>query len=123
LFYLTGSTAVLDFKSNVTVNFTAKSDGPRAGIVFFQDRVYGGVHRFNSNVSAIINGTVYFPKATLDLDSNSNIDTASSCLMIVTYRVNLDSNVSIESNSNVQSTTDSSLCPAPTNTRRSRIVA
>lgn len=123
MFYLTGSAAVLDFESNVTVNFTAKSDGPRAGIVFFQDRAYGGVHTFNSNVNAIINGTVYFPKATLDLNSNSNIDTASSCLMIVTYRVNLDSNVAIESNSNVQSTTDSSLCPAPTNTRRSRIVA
>jgi hypothetical protein len=122
-FYLTGSTALLDFKSNVTVNFTAKSDGPRAGIVFFQDRAYGGVHGFNSNVNAIINGTVYFPKATLDLNSNSKIDTASSCLMIVTYRVNLDSNVTIESNSNVQSTTDSSLCPAPSNTRRSRIVA
>jgi Flp pilus assembly protein TadG len=123
MFYLTGSTAVLDFESNVTVNFTARSDGPRAGIVFFQDRAYGGVHTFNSNVNAIINGTVYFPKATLDLNSNSQIDTASSCLMIVTYRVNLDSNVAIESNSNVQSTTDSSLCPAPSNTRRSRIVA
>ncbi|MBM6583673.1 hypothetical protein ILT44_26075 [Microvirga sp. BT689] len=121
-FYLTGSGAVLDFRNNAFINFTAMTDGPRAGVVFFQDRAYGGTHEFNSNVDAIINGAVYFPRALLDLNSNSTIDTASSCLMIVTYRINLDSNVTIDSSSNVQSATDSSLCPAPSNTRRSRIV-
>ncbi|MGF9759788.1 TadG family pilus assembly protein [Microvirga sp. 0TCS3.31] len=123
LFYLTGTQALLDFRSNVTINFTAPTEGPRAGIVFFQDSSYGGQHEFNSNVTAMINGAMYFPSGTLNLNSNSSIDTTSACLMIVSYRVNLDSNVLIESNSNVQSTTDSSFCPAPSNTRRSRIVS
>jgi hypothetical protein len=107
----------------VSISFSAPSAGPRAGIVFFQDKAYSGQHDFNSNVTAMINGAVYFPNGTLNLNSNSSIDTTSACLMIVTYRVNLDSNVLIESNSNVQSTTDSSLCPVPSNTRRSRIVS
>lgn len=122
-FYMTGAKALLNFESNVSVTFTANPSGPRAGIVFFQDRAFGGVHDINSNVTAIINGAVYFPKGTLNLDSNSTIDTESACLMIVANRVNLDSNVTIDSNSNVKSATDSSLCPAPEHTRRSRIVS
>lgn len=119
-FYLTGSTALLDFSSNTQLNFTSPRSGPLAGFIFFQDRNFGAgkTHHVDSNMAATLDGAIYFPKATLDSNSNATWGSNSSCLMIVTHRMHFDSNSGIKLNA------DYSKCPwMQDNMKRSRIVA
>jgi Flp pilus assembly protein TadG len=119
--YLTGSNTVLDFKDGANINLTAPSQGSHAGILFFQDRNYGGQHNMNSNVNANLDGALYFPAGTLNINGSSTINAATSCLMIVADRINIDTAVTGESSSSV-SAPSSSMCPQSEYLRRSRVV-
>jgi hypothetical protein len=116
-FYLTGNNALLNFNSNSKISLTAPSSGPLAGFIFFQDRNYGGQHILSSNTAAMLDGTIYLPKATLTSNSNSQMGGMSTCLMIIVYRLEFNSN------SGVNTTPDYSQCSSPSNTRKSRIVS
>jgi Flp pilus assembly protein TadG len=118
--YLTDN-AVLDFKSGANIQLTAPSEGSHAGILFFQDRNYGGQHVIDSGVNAALDGAIYLPKGTLSVSSSSVLTAAPSCLMIVANRINIDAAVGTESSSSVTAQ-DSSLCPLPPHTPRSRVV-
>lgn len=116
-FYLTGAAALLGFNSNTELNFTAPQSGPLAGFIFFQDRAFGGTHKVDSNVAAKLDGVIYFPKATLSSKSNSTWGAASSCFMVVSHRMQFDSNSGIAMDS------DFTKCPwMQDNMKRSRIV-
>ncbi|MBJ6123775.1 TadG family pilus assembly protein [Microvirga splendida] len=119
--YLTGTDAVLDFKNGANIDLKAPSESSHAGILFFQDRNYGGLHRIGSHVNASLNGAVYLPEGTLNISGNSSLSAAPSCLMIVASRINIDADPSLVSNSSVTGP-DASLCPLPPHTVRSRIV-
>lgn len=92
--FLTGSTAILNFSSNASVQITAPSSGPMAGMAFFQDRAFGSTHTHNlqSNAQGIINGAIYLPNATLDTDSNGRWGESSSCLVLIAAKFIFDSN-------------------------------
>lgn len=114
--YLTGANAQVIFNSNAKVNLTAPSTGPMAGFVLYQDRNYGGDHTFNSNASTVLSGAIYLPKGTIKMNSNTQIGSTSMCMMIVAYRIE------INSNSGVNITPDYAQCPLPVKARTSRLV-
>jgi len=118
--YLTDN-AVLDFKNGSNIALTAPLEGSHAGILFFQDRNYGGQHTIDSGVNASLDGAIYLPEGTLNISSSSVLTAVPSCLMIVANRVNIDAAGGTESSSSVTAR-DSSWCSLPPHTPRSRVV-
>jgi Flp pilus assembly protein TadG len=119
-FFLTGSSARLNFNSNTIISFSAPKTGPLAGFVFYQDRAFGGTHVVNSNSVGKLDGAVYLAKGTLDLNSNATWGTGSPCMMIVAGRLHMNSNVRL------QPTGDYSQCSSmqgDVNRKRSRLVS
>jgi hypothetical protein len=95
-FYFTGNGAVLNLKSNTTVNFSAPTAGDLAGVLFFQDPAFGGLHKIDSNVSGDgLDGLMYFPSGDWESNSNSTIGGAGSCVQLVARRIKFDSNAGI----------------------------
>jgi hypothetical protein len=119
-FYLTGSSALLEFDSNSTVNFTAADSGPLAGMLFFQDRNYGGEHKFDSNAATMLDGAMYFPNATFTSNSNTTMGSSSSCLMLVAKRITFDSNAGVNMSSDYN---DCPWTPGMQGVARSKLVA
>lgn len=91
-FYLTGATALIDFNSNSDVTFSAPNSGDYEGILFFQDRDDGGVHRFDSNSSNSFTGVIYLPNAALRSASNTLLTSPSNCLMLIVGTMEFNSN-------------------------------
>jgi len=118
--YLTDN-AVIDFKGGAKIDLTAPTGGSHAGILFFQDRNFGGQHTISANVNASLNGAIYMPKGTLSIGGSSVLNADPSCLLIVANRINIDAASGSESTSSVTAP-DSSLCPLPSYTQRSRVV-
>lgn len=119
--YLTGNDTVLDFSDGANINLSAPTEGPHAGILFFQDRNYDGQHNLSTNVNATLDGALYFPAGTLNVNGNSTLSAAASCLMIVADRVNIDAIVTGESGSSITAPS-SSLCPPSPYMKRSVVV-
>jgi Flp pilus assembly protein TadG len=114
--YLTGNNAQIIFNSNAKINLTAPLSGPLEGFVLFQDRNYGGDHTFNSNALTVLSGAVYLSKGTIKMNSNTQIGSTSMCMMIVAYKIE------INSNSGVNITPDYSQCPLAVKAPKSRVV-
>ena len=81
--YLTGPGAVLDFKAKSSVSLTAPSGGPLAGILFFQDRHFGGTHDWKSNVPNELHGTIYLPGGDLVSKSENAMTPINSCNVLI----------------------------------------
>jgi hypothetical protein len=66
-FYLTGALALLDFDFLSSINLKCPSDGPLAGILFFEDRAapIGRIHLLSSRNAPDLLGTFYFPNGDL----------------------------------------------------------
>jgi hypothetical protein len=97
-FYLTGREALLQFDSNAKLKLSAPTSGPMAGVLFFQDRAFGGVHRWNSTSPFKLTGTIYLPQATLVSASPSRMTPLSSCNVVIVRWLGFtsDSGVSID---------------------------
>ncbi len=91
-FYLTGATSLIDFDSNSSVSFTAPKAGDYEGVVFFQDRDDGGVHRLDSNSNNSFTGVIYLPNGELRSASNAHLTSPVDCLMLVVGKVEFNSN-------------------------------
>ena len=68
------------------------TSGAYDGIVFFQDRDYGGIHHFDSNSSNSFTGVIYLPNATLRAASNTALSSPSNCLMLIVGTAEFNSN-------------------------------
>lgn len=107
MFFLTGTNGVVAWDSNTITTLTAPTTGPYKGILFFQDRAFGGLHDFDSNnQNKTMVGTLYFPKATFNSDSNSTFN-SSSCTMIIA------DNFVFSSNAGLVVDFDPTACPVP----------
>ncbi len=91
-FYLTGDDAQIKLDSNTTVDFTAPNSGDYAGMLFFQDRNFGGVHSIDSNSNKNFTGIIYLHNGTLLSDSNSSLGGPSNCFMVVVNNAEFNSN-------------------------------
>ncbi len=98
-FYLTNG-AKVHFTSNTFVDFTAPTDGPLAGILFFQDRDEGGTHFFDSNNISKLEGTIYFFDGKFESNSNTTIGGDSNFTILIARWIEVNSNAQLIFNSN-----------------------
>ncbi len=96
VFYLTGTDSRVFFDSNSVVDFSAPTTGDFAGVVLFQDRNFGGLHRIDSNSNKTFEGALYFPNGELISDSNAAIGGTSPCMMIIAQQIHFNSNAGLE---------------------------
>ena len=94
----TGSNwATATINGNATVNLTAPTSGPTAGLVIFADRNIptGTVFKFNGGSSEYLGGAVYVPTGAVSYSGGSG--TSTSCTQIIGDTVTFtgDSNVAI----------------------------
>ncbi|MCR9079942.1 MAG: Tad domain-containing protein [Hyphomonadaceae bacterium] len=86
-FYLTGG-ADLGFRGTSTVNLTAPTTGPYAGILFFGDRSdSSSEYIFNGTADSLLTGTLY--AAAGDVTYAGDFTGQDGCLQIVAFRIDL----------------------------------
>lgn len=84
-FYLTGADSNLNVSPETHIAFSAPTDGPMAGLLFFEDRDAPGErrHRISSNDARKLIGTIYLPLGTLTIDANKPMADESAYTAIV----------------------------------------
>lgn len=90
--YLTGPKAVISLLSNASVNLIAPTAGPLAGILFFQDRDFGGLHLWESNEPVDLRGTVYLPNGNLRAESSNSMTPMNSCNVLIANSIHFQGN-------------------------------
>lgn len=96
-FFLTGG-ASLSYNGGATINLSAPTSGPLAGLLFYADRDDAGVaHKINGNTGSELNGAIYMPSGDLDYSGNFS-GGGGGCTQIVTRRVTFSGNSSLEVN-------------------------
>jgi len=94
----TGGYQPIALTGNTTVNFSAPTSGPLAGILFFQDRSIPSSDAgstLGGNSTSTYDGALYFPTTTLTLGGNSS---ASGYMIVVADKISLSGNASLGSN-------------------------
>jgi hypothetical protein len=81
-----------------TINATAPTSGPMAGIAFYQDRnaPAGTSNDFSGGTTQTIEGAIYFPSQIVNFAGGTQ--TGSGCLQIVAGEVDFKGNATLESN-------------------------
>jgi hypothetical protein len=67
----------LDFGGNSTLNFSAPTSGPLAGMLFFQDRSIpagSASSTISGNSGSTFDGAIYFPTTTVTFTGNSSVN-------------------------------------------------
>ncbi|MEX6509113.1 pilus assembly protein TadG-related protein [Jiella sp. M17.18] len=94
-FYLTGG-AQLKLTGNASLNLSAPTTGPFAGILFFGGRDQTGIdHTLAGTSDSVLQGAVYTPASGITYRGNSA--TTDACTQIVAYTVELSGNSSLGS--------------------------
>ncbi len=90
-FYLSGLLTLMLFDSGSTIDLTAPTSGPLAGILFFEDRKAPllRVHRIGSNNARNLLGTIYLPLGILLVDANAPVADNSAYTAIVVRSLQL----------------------------------
>ena len=101
-FYFTGSNAVIEFDSDMTVYLTAPQSGPLAGVVFFEDRTAPllRAHGLNSNSVGRLEGAIHLSRGRLSLDSKCTSAAASVVTDVILRRLHLNANADLVLNAN-----------------------
>lgn len=91
-FYLTGDQAVFLFAGGSTVELTAPTDGPLAGLLFFEDRSNpaGRYHEIVSENARKLVGTIYLPKGDFAVSSKKPVADQSAYTAIVANTIQLN---------------------------------
>lgn len=88
-FYMGPNAGTLDFNGGNSSNFTAPTSGSYTGILLYQDPGDTSGLTLNGNSSAVFNGAVYCPTASITLNGNNAI---SAYNIIVAYDITLNGN-------------------------------
>jgi Flp pilus assembly protein TadG len=98
--FFEGAAAKLDASSNSTLTLSAPSTGPTAGVVMFQGRTGAAADNFvvSADVTASLEGVVYLPRATIEL--NSDVTTRAAWTMLIIRKMILNSSARMTVNSN-----------------------
>ena len=111
--YLVGDKARIWFRSNSEVELVAPSTGPLAGIAIFEDREAPLFrdHEFSSNGIKKIEGVIYLPRGTLQIDSNVEVLADSAFTSLIAQRLQLESNARITFNTDYDASTAANVSP------------
>ncbi len=74
-FYLTGHNVQVEFSGAGTIDLSAPTEGPMAGLIFYQgpDADDGRTNKLTGNSDAIFEGTLYFPDQNIDINGGSTL--------------------------------------------------
>lgn len=103
-FFLTGEGSVFDFQADTSISLSAATEGPTAGLLFFEDRNVNHsfdfnpfmlnrlpsdvrLHRISSNDARNLLGTIYLSKSILLIDADAPVADSSAYTAIVTGRL------------------------------------
>ncbi len=105
--YFTGAGATISFAAASNINMTAPTNGPMAGLLFFEDRTVtvNQLHQISSDNASVLLGTIYLPQGRLLVDANSPVGQQSAFTIIVARRIALQAGPTLVLNSNYGATT------------------
>jgi hypothetical protein len=103
--YLTG-TATVNIANGSTVTLSAQSSGSYEGILFYQDRSVSspGASTFAGGANMNLSGSLYFPKALLNINNGTNTQTGA----VVASTVNFQGGASFKAGTQAQTGINSS---------------
>lgn len=83
--FLTGAGATLWFGQDTTINLTAPTTGPLAGLLVYEDRNAppGQVHYIYSDNAPTLHGTIYLPRSQLFVETSKDVSKASAFTIVV----------------------------------------
>jgi hypothetical protein len=85
-----------DIKNNMSLNITAPTSGPYAGLALVGLRDNGNSVTLNNNAAINIQGAMYFPNQAINVQNNGA--TGGTCGQIVAGTLNLANNVTLNNN-------------------------
>jgi len=99
--YLTGTGATIEFHADSTINMTAPTNGPLAGLMIYEDpNVSSGQrHNIHSNNAPNLHGTIYLPVNELYIDANASVAQASTFTIIISRHLHVDKAANLVLNS------------------------
>ena len=91
-FYFTGDASVFLFASGSEVSLTAPTDGPMAGLLFFEDRNSPELRHFEitSDNARILVGTIYLPNGIFSVSAKKPVADQSAYTAIVARQIKLN---------------------------------
>ena len=96
-----GAPADVKINGNFTLNLTAPTTGPTAGIALFQDRVScpGCGNKINGGSSSNITGAIYFPTNAIEYSGGASTGGAV-CTQLIAYTITFKGNSTFNSSCN-----------------------
>jgi hypothetical protein len=93
-FYLTGAQAGFTINGGGTIDISAMTTGPYAGLLIVQDRTanVGNDNKLNGDAATKLVGGIYIPTQTLTLTGSSGFGQASSFMPIIADKITLSGN-------------------------------
>ncbi|WBK00475.1 TadE/TadG family type IV pilus assembly protein [Methylocystis parvus] len=103
--FLTGAGATLWFGQDTTINLTAPTSGPLAGLLFYEDRdaPAGQAHYIYSDNAPTLHGTIYLPKNQLYVETSKDVSRASAFTIVVANSLFVSKASNLILNSNYKS--------------------
>ncbi|MCB2054580.1 MAG: hypothetical protein KDE35_10095 [Geminicoccaceae bacterium] len=91
-FFLDGLVSIVELAPDAVISLAAPTDGSMAGILFYQNRNFGGVHKWDSRNVRRLFGTVYVPTGVVRATSDATVTPRNSCSVIIAARLDLGRN-------------------------------
>lgn len=111
--FFTGDKSILVAAKDATLDLTAPSFGPQAGILFFEDRTValGQTHKLNSRYAANLLGTIYLSRSSLAVGakgmgegSGNGVASASAWTIAVVRQLQVNDQQTLTFNANYGAT-------------------
>lgn len=109
-FYFTGTTALMWFLEDATIDLSGAETGPLAGLLFFDDpkaKSFLRIHTISSTHAHTLTGTIYLPHAALLVNPYGNVGEDSAYTAIVAEHI------AVEKGPNLVLNSDYSATPVP----------
>jgi Flp pilus assembly protein TadG len=96
----------MSFKDRAALSLEARKSGPFAGFVLITDRSFGGKFSISTDRAKNLHGTIYLPKATLEVTGLGNkVADQSPWTVIVADKLDVSQSASLVINANYGSST------------------
>jgi Flp pilus assembly protein TadG len=92
--------ATASISGGATINLTAPTSGPTAGLAFFQDRnaPSNGSDSFTGGATQNITGAIYFPDQTVTFSGGTSSGNSASCTQLVALKFTFTGNSTFNNN-------------------------
>jgi hypothetical protein len=90
-----GAAGDLTINGDATMNLTASTTGPYAGMLFFRDRRADDITiTINGSATTTMSGIFYFPKSNVTFNGNSGMDV--DCFQLVGQKLNFSGGATLK---------------------------